>query len=619
MRALPRRQRSARLRLELSFDVDAVSSQRSINPVVREVASRHRSHVIGFLARRPSQPVHELVSKLARHDHDAGRVTDDHVTGVHDDPTGRDRIVDLSRPPVKRPDWGGAASEYREIAECADPGQVSDQSVDHETGNPSMTRLGRDEVTEDGGRHRAAGIDNYYVARLGDVKRLVDHEVVARIDLDRTSRADERQAIISEVADRRRERIQAVHHVRDLGSLECPKGCHSSHVRTLNARPDTKSGTRVHLGRLWLADHKGNAGLAIRLRQLEFNHSGSTSTGSVLSIVCENSRAMRIFDFDVAAAREHYAHQGWVHISSGIHGDFFDDLQRSVSRHLDTSKLDAFAIKGKKEQALYTFPEGTEYPGELFDVVAAVCGLNRATMTLSERHIQAYDSDADPNPQAHKDRSPSQVSVGFSVRIPSESRLVLYPYDHRAENPFNGAAELIRSLQPNEVPDIVLRGAREVVIADRPGDLVMFQGASTWHLRRRAASAVNLYVKLNDFDADPLGEDPLTAGRREQTLAYLSNGNRANLRDPMVRLSRSFDSVQRQLMRHGWRDVLQASLYSEPSFGINQLQLELLQAATEPVRLSALTAEVTGNGHSPGEVESGALTLLARGALDVLS
>ena len=38
--------------------------------------------------------------------------------------------------------------------------------------------------------------------------------------------------------------------------------------------------------------------------------------------------------------------------------------------------LGSFAIKGKKEQSLFEFPEGMDYTNELFDVVAHVCELD---------------------------------------------------------------------------------------------------------------------------------------------------------------------------------------------------------------------------------------------------
>ncbi len=326
---------------------------------------------------------------------------------------------------------------------------------------------------------------------------------------------------------------------------------------------------------------------------------------------------MRIFDFDIDAARRTYADQGWVHIPSGMHPEFLAAVRTFVQAQMGASKLDRFAIQGKKEQALYTFPAETDYPGELFDVVTAVCRLDRETMTLSERHIQAYDAHADPNPRAHKDRFPSQVSVGFSVEIPEGSQLVLYPYEHREINPFNAAAALIASLQPHELPEVILPQAREVTIEDRSGDVVMFPGSSTWHLRRNSAGTVNLYVKMNDFDCDPLGEDPLTPARRERTLAVLSSLHDDPPNGEVVRISRRFDFAERKLMRGAWQEVLQAAVYGEPPFGISEAGLAVLQGAGRPQPFSALVAHVGAQGHDPEEVTRSAMLLLEKGALEL--
>lgn len=328
---------------------------------------------------------------------------------------------------------------------------------------------------------------------------------------------------------------------------------------------------------------------------------------------------MRIFDFDMTEARRTYAEQGWVHIAGGMDAEFLAHLRDFVATDMAARKLDRFAIRGKKEQALYSFPPQTNYPDELFDVVAQVCGLNRQTMTLSERHIQAYEDDADPEPQAHKDRYPSQVSVGFSVEIPEGSELVLYPYDHRTVNPFNAAAALIRSLQPHELPETVLPHARPVRIADRPGDVVMFPGSSTWHLRRNSANTVNLYVKLNDFDCDPLGEDPTTPLRREHTLAALEQIRAGGPDGQVVKLSRRFDFAERKLMRESWGEVLQAALYGEPPFGITEAGLAVLQEAGEPRPLPELIGHVAQMGHGNHEATRSALLLLERGALEVVN
>jgi hypothetical protein len=327
---------------------------------------------------------------------------------------------------------------------------------------------------------------------------------------------------------------------------------------------------------------------------------------------------MRIFAFDPADYRDTYAEQGWVHIKNGIHPDFFRELRDFAEHSLSATKLDQYAIRGKKEQSLYEFPPAADFPAELFDAVAAVCGLDRETMTLSERHIQAYEPSADPNPHAHKDRFPSQVSVGLSVAVPSESRLVLYPDDHRELNPFNASAALRRSLQPHEQPEVVLKDAREVAIADEPGDVVMFPGSTTWHLRRNSAGSINLYLKVNDFDSDPLGEDPSTALRRERTLALL-DGGRGELAGRVPVRSRRLDFVSRQYTAQEWHESLVGALYGEEPFGLTKAQLDLLQLADGRRTVESLVGEVAGkNGRSPESVELDALTLMERGALDLL-
>ena len=327
---------------------------------------------------------------------------------------------------------------------------------------------------------------------------------------------------------------------------------------------------------------------------------------------------MRMFQFDPEDHRETYASQGWVHIRNGIDPEFLTVLEEFANTSLVASRLDSFAIKGKKEQSLYDVPPEVDFPAELFDAVSAICGLERATMTLSERHIQAYEPNAEPDPPAHKDRWPSQVSVGLSIAVPSVSRLVLYPYDHREPNLFNTSAELRANLQPHELPEVALRDAREVELADEPGDVVMFPGSTTWHLRRNSANSINLYFKLNDFDCDPLGEDPSTAARRERTLELLAAGNGNHLGERVPAVSRRLDYVSRRYSRHRWEEALQAALWGSEPFGLTPTQLELLQIVDGRQTLTAVIARLSRQGHDHSAVERDALTLLERGALDLV-
>jgi hypothetical protein len=322
---------------------------------------------------------------------------------------------------------------------------------------------------------------------------------------------------------------------------------------------------------------------------------------------------MKVFSFDARAHAPRYAEQGWVHIRDGLTPEFLasvEDYARSLAEH----KLDDFAIRGKKEQALYEFAEGVDVE-ELYDTVAALCGLERAGMTLSERHFQIYDAEADPEPPAHKDRFPSQVSVGLSIAIPAESRLVLYPDVQRELNPFNTSAGLRRNLQPDELPEVALRGEPEVELDDRRGDVVAFPGSTTWHLRRNAARAVNLYLKFNDFGCDPLGEDPHTDRIRAASRDRVASAN-GDLGSLVPVLSRRFDSVSRTYARGGWTEVLQARVFGDEPFGITPEQLELLRAADGRRTVDELIGGLSGS-EDRDALRAQAARLVELGALDV--
>src|SRR4051812_2467556 len=321
---------------------------------------------------------------------------------------------------------------------------------------------------------------------------------------------------------------------------------------------------------------------------------------------------MKVFDFDPRDYAGAYSDEGYVHIRGGLSREFHATLVEYAERELMSHKLDDFAIKGKKEQSLYDFPAEVDI-GELYDVVCATCGLDRANVTLSERHIQIYEPNAAPEPPAHKDRFPSQVSMGFSISIPAESRLVLYPYSHRETNPFNTSAGLRRHLQPDELPELLLKEARELELDDQDRDIVMFHGNNTWHLRRNAATALNLYLKFNDYGLDPLGEDPFTEGRRARTLVAVGAGDEA-LGSLFPVLSRRLDKVSRTATRDGWRGVGGARFWGEERGGIGGPQHEAIPTldGSEPV------AELASRGGEPADAAAQIARLAELGVLDLV-
>lgn len=283
----------------------------------------------------------------------------------------------------------------------------------------------------------------------------------------------------------------------------------------------------------------------------------------------------RMFDFEPATYAAQYASEGFVHIPKGLTEDFHARLLRHLESSFTSNRLAEFAL-GEKQQALYEFPDDGDHVTELFDVVSQVCGLDRRTMVLSERHFKAYEADAVTEPAPHKDRFASQVAVGLALAIPPGSKLVLYPYDHVQANPFNSSGELRGSLSPDRLPEVVLNGARRVEIEDAPRDVVMFRGNAIWHSRSNAANATLLYLKLNAYNCDPLGEDPRTAQRRRETESMLEASD-GDLQLAVPLIGRRVDYVSRRYSRE-WGEVIAAVLWSEKSFLLDPQELLALQA-----------------------------------------
>jgi hypothetical protein len=283
---------------------------------------------------------------------------------------------------------------------------------------------------------------------------------------------------------------------------------------------------------------------------------------------------MRIFNFDAAQYREQYAAQGWIHVRGGVDPGFHAYLRDFVRTRFDAQHVEGPGIGGSKSQAVCEFSAAVDFPGELFDVIAAVSGCRREGLTLSERHIKSYHPDASPDPRPHKDRLSSLVSVGLSIDIPPGSCIELYPDDDVWVNPHNVAGDLLATLPAERQPEVTLAGRQPVRIEDSAGDVVMFPGSAVWHLRRSAANAKNLYLKFNDFGSDPLGEDPRTDGLRAATLAALDNGGAGSL---TAVPARRFDVIRRVTTRVPDVKILEADVWGAPPVALSEREAEMVE------------------------------------------
>lgn len=301
---------------------------------------------------------------------------------------------------------------------------------------------------------------------------------------------------------------------------------------------------------------------------------------------------MKIFDFDAEQLCDTYRTQGWVHIPGGATSEFVDYVRAFACEHGPGGALSGKGLAGAKDQLLLEFPAGSEYTVDVFDSIATLCGLERSTMTLSERHVKIYDSDAAPNPRPHKDRYASQVSVGISIDVAPDSRLLLYPYDALDVNPMLRPG-LIDTLPPEQQPEVALRDTRPVEISDAPGDVQVFAGSAVWHHRRNSAGTVLVYFKLNDFGCDPLSEDPHTPAVREHTVAVLGDADAFRASVPW--LSRRFESVTREYSRADWGESILLNVWDQPPRRISEDDLTLLHSVDGIASVEDLIARAGGD------------------------
>jgi len=324
---------------------------------------------------------------------------------------------------------------------------------------------------------------------------------------------------------------------------------------------------------------------------------------------------MKLFDFDPADYAGYFAEHGWVHIENGQSPEFHAALKRFVDTPSGAHKVEGATIGGQKQQALYEFPQDVDFPGELFDAVSQVCGLNRGTMTLSERHIKAYDDDVPAEPSPHKDRFASQIAIGLSISIPECSYLVLYPWTDRGRTPFNISTHMRSALPPEERTGNIVKDAKLVEIHDSDGDVVMFLGSAIWHVRHNAAKARNLYLKLNDFNSDPLGEDPSTDRRRERTMQLVTNGG-GELTSARPVLARRFESVTEQYSRL-WDHTMVAEVWDQAPVPLEDTDLKILRSL-DGADLQGLTQTLEGEGIDPAKVAASVKRMAERGVLDLV-
>lgn len=326
--------------------------------------------------------------------------------------------------------------------------------------------------------------------------------------------------------------------------------------------------------------------------------------------------AEQMFTFEPGVHADHFRREGYVHIPGGVSEAFYAKLVKQVDENMKSRKMKDFAI-GDKQQAMYEFPEGGDYAQELCIKIGAVCGLDPQEIVISERHIKAYDADAQSHPNAHKDRYASQISVGLSVHVKEKSTLVLYPYDENDINPFNTSVALRASLSPDRYPEAKLRQARRVEIQDAARDVIVFRGHTIWHLRENPANTTMLYLKLNAFNCDPLGEDRHTPTLRQLTETNVQASDEELLK-LVPQIGRRVDYIHRMYTRD-WQEVPGVVLWNEKHFSIDEDELRMMQAMDRKRTVETVAAAAVAGGTERAAALEKIRRLARRGIIELVA
>ncbi len=330
---------------------------------------------------------------------------------------------------------------------------------------------------------------------------------------------------------------------------------------------------------------------------------------------------MKVFDFHPASYAAQYAADGYVHLKNGVSAEFVEFALQQAKRLMGAdADLKEWKFNGKKMQFLFDFPAASaegDWRG-VKDAVAALTGLARKPLTLCERHIKVYDANAPEAPPPHKDRVASEVAVGFPLVVSPGSHLVVFPGCHTDVNRF-GTTELYRrSLDEDALPEKVLAGVEPVRIDMQPGDVVLFKGSSLYHERMLPAKSIVLYFKFNALRLDPLGEDPATPVQRLAALARLENATDDELLRLALEASPRLDRVSRLYSRFAWTEIVQAQVWGEKEFCLDERELELIRRADG---VTAVADLLRGLGCSAGEqpaMLASIRRLVRRQALDLV-
>jgi hypothetical protein len=212
----------------------------------------------------------------------------------------------------------------------------------------------------------------------------------------------------------------------------------------------------------------------------------------------------RLFRRDIGPDLSAFHRDGYAVLRDFVDADFLSYCESNLRGCLAEGQSDR-DIPGKKSQFVLDWPRAARLRDELFFTAAALLRCAADAIVLSERHFHVYSADAPARPLPHKDRAATQLAIGIPLDT-GDSALMLFP-DASPANVIESAVGLRRALDGCDarIADFMAR-APAVRLDTKRGDAIAFLGSRIFHERYDAAGTAILYLKLNNFGADPLGE-----------------------------------------------------------------------------------------------------------------
>ena len=214
------------------------------------------------------------------------------------------------------------------------------------------------------------------------------------------------------------------------------------------------------------------------------------------------------FDHDISSRAHDLSQKGYVHLKGSASAKLITYLEKYYHDCLNSSEKDLPGgyVSGKKKQFLFEFPD-QKSQDDFRDQIAKLLGYDAGALTISERHIKAYDGKAIEYPAPHKDRSASTYSIGIPISLSTETSVCIFPNLDRHANA-NESASFLKDKTPDEIEALYSENGT-IHMNESVGDVVVFEGSALFHERAKPAGSVILYIKVNDQGEDPLNENVL--------------------------------------------------------------------------------------------------------------